>query len=68
MKVRMGTQTVASEKTLDTLPPELEEGKMNVLIKNQILEQLETMPYEFLRKVLDFAQALALSPSHPQNF
>jgi hypothetical protein len=38
-----------------------EEGKMDISIKRKLLEQLEVLPYEFQRRVLDFAQALALS-------
>ena len=34
---------------------------MDISIKRELLEQLETLPYEFQRRVLDFAQALALS-------
>jgi hypothetical protein len=34
---------------------------MDISIKRKLLEQLETLPYEFQRRVLDFAQALALS-------
>jgi hypothetical protein len=34
---------------------------MDISIKRKLLEQLEALPYEFQRRVLDFAQALALS-------
>jgi hypothetical protein len=34
---------------------------MDISIKRELLKQLETLPYEFQRRVLDFAQALALS-------
>jgi hypothetical protein len=34
---------------------------MNVAIKEQILKELDSLPYEFQQKVLDFTQALALS-------
>jgi len=40
---------------------EREEGKMDISIKRKLLEQLDALPYEFQRRVLDFAQALALS-------
>lgn len=34
---------------------------MNVAIKEQILKELDSLPYDFQRRVLDFTQALALS-------
>jgi hypothetical protein len=34
---------------------------MDASIETKLLEQLEALPYDFQRKVLDFAQALALS-------
>jgi hypothetical protein len=34
---------------------------MDISIKRKLLEQLEALPYEFQRRVLDFAQALAVS-------
>jgi len=34
---------------------------MDISIKRKLLEQLEALPYEFQRRVLDFTQALALS-------
>jgi hypothetical protein len=34
---------------------------MDISIKRKLLELLEVLPYEFQRRVLDFAQALALS-------
>jgi hypothetical protein len=40
---------------------EREEGKMDISIRRKLLERLEALPYEFQRRVLDFAQALALS-------
>ena len=34
---------------------------MNITIKEQILKELDSLPYDFQRKVLDFTQALTLS-------
>ena len=34
---------------------------MDTSVKNKLLEQLDALPYELQRKVLDFAQALVLS-------
>jgi len=34
---------------------------INVSIKSEIVEQLDALPYELQRRVLDFARALALS-------
>ena len=34
---------------------------VNVSIKGEIIEQLDALPYELQRRVLDFARALTLS-------
>jgi hypothetical protein len=35
--------------------------KINASIKGEIIEQLDALPYELQRRVLDFARALTLS-------
>jgi hypothetical protein len=42
-------------------PSEAEEKRMSIEIRDQILEQLQSLPYPAQRQVLDFVHALALS-------
>ena len=41
-----------------------QEGKMNTLIMDRVIEQLEVLPYELQWRVLEFTHALAASVPH----